>query len=73
MATESTPTLEPDWRDDLAQEAPVSFAMAAQVFGNADPDLRDPEQRAGFFALWAKLSYEWADAFIAAGKPCDAP
>lgn len=68
MATESTPALEPEWRDDLAQEAPVSFALAASVFGDGDPDLRDPEKRAAFFKLWTELSYEWADAFIAAGK-----
>lgn len=67
MATESTPALEPEWRDDLAQEAPVTFDMVVDAFGKT-PSMADPDERAAFFKLWAEMSYEWADAFIAASR-----
>lgn len=64
MATEGT-SLNPEWRDDLAQEAPVTFDMAADAYGRT-PNLADRDERAAFFRLWVKMSYEWADAFIGA-------
>lgn len=53
-------------RDYFAAHAPVDFQMALQVFGAQDINLTDDETRAAFFAIWAMLRTEYADAMIAA-------
>lgn len=48
-------------RNQLAVNAPIEYAMVTEALGT-HPNLRSDEARAGVFAVWAKMSREWADA-----------
>ncbi|WP_404291476.1 hypothetical protein ACD578_05215 [Microvirga sp. RSM25] len=49
-------------RDYLAAHAPISFEMAAQVFGDVPPF--NDANRAAFLAVWALVRYEYADQML---------
>lgn len=50
-----------DLRDELALRAPVDFAMALRIWGDADVNLLDTTTRHAFMAVWIMACYEWAD------------
>lgn len=50
-------------RDDLAARAPIGFDEARSAFGST-PSLASASSRAAFFAVWALLRYEYADAML---------
>lgn len=52
-------------RDWYAGRAPIGFNMVCKVWGSDDPALTEDPTRAGFFAVWAMLCFEWADAMLA--------
>lgn len=54
-------------RDALAIQAPFTMADVQFMWGG-HLDLRNDRDRASFFAVWACLCYEWADAMLAAGE-----
>lgn len=63
-------------RDQLAMNAPVTPAMVTEIMmGKTErqdgslryrsfPDLFKDDERAAFFAIWAALRYEYADAMV---------
>lgn len=54
-------------RDYFAAKAPVTFDVVTLAYGG-EPSITQDVDRAAFFAVWAMLQYEYADAMIAAGK-----
>lgn len=50
-------------RDQLAAHAPVDFMAAHQTYGR-ELNLNSDQERAAFFAVWALLRYEYADAML---------
>ncbi|MBS7703283.1 hypothetical protein [Chelatococcus asaccharovorans] len=51
-------------RDYYAAHAPVDYLAAMAVHGGR-PNLNNDQERAAFFAVWALMRYEYADAMIA--------
>lgn len=52
-----------EMRQHLALHAPITEAMAIRAFG-ATPNLASDSERAAFFAVWALLVQEWAEAAL---------
>lgn len=52
-------------RDHFAVKAPIDFNVVCRAWGGDDPNLLEDKTRAAFFAVWALLRYEWADAMLA--------
>jgi hypothetical protein len=52
-------------RQYLAAHAPITYDMVVNAGGGTWPSLLDNVSRGGFFAIWACLAYEWADAMLA--------
>lgn len=52
-------------RDYFAAHAPVDYSMACQAFGST-PNLNNDQERAAFFAVWAFMRSEYADAMLKA-------
>lgn len=53
-------------RQYLAAHAPITFDMVRVAWGKeGGPWLGQNDERASFFAAWAFLAYEWADAMLA--------
>lgn len=53
-------------RERIATAAPISFELAMRLYGDGNLlRLYGDGDRAAFFAHWASLSREWADALIA--------
>jgi len=50
--------------DYLAANAPVTFEMAMKSWGDEDVNLVDDGNRKAFFAMWAYLTYEYAEAMM---------
>lgn len=57
-----------DLRDDMAMNAPVTFFQALSIWGDPSVNLHDDRTRAAFYAVWAGLRYEYADAMLEARK-----
>ena len=55
--------MEMDVHEMLAMKAPITFEIACKVWGD-DPNLCDDSTRKCFFAVWALLCFEWADAMV---------
>ena len=55
----------------LAFTSPITYDMALQVYG-ATPNLNDDKERACFFAVWALLVREWAEAVTEELRPAAA-
>lgn len=53
-------------RDYFADSAPIDYRVALDCWGAYNPISIDDTTRASFFAMWATLRYEWADAMLAA-------
>ena len=53
-------------RDYFADNAPIDYRAALDCWGADTPLSKDDATRASFFAVWAMLRYEWADAMLAA-------
>jgi len=51
-------------RERIATMAPITFEVVAQEF-RASPPFDRAADRSAFFAVWALLSVEWADALTA--------
>lgn len=47
----------------LAMKAPITFEVACKAWGD-DPNFCDDTTRKCFFAVWALLCFEWADAMV---------
>ena len=47
----------------LAMKAPITFEIACKAWGD-DPNLCDDSTRKCFFAVWALLCFEWAEAMV---------
>lgn len=52
-------------RDWFAGQAPVTFEVAMLAYGR-EPHILQDADRAAFFAVWAMLRYDYADAMLAA-------
>lgn len=48
---------------DLAFKAPITFEMACSAWGDT-PDFSHDKVRETFFAVWALLNFEWAEAMM---------
>lgn len=59
-------------REHLMLHAPITYEMAAKAYGHEPFINLDPE-RAAFFAVWAFLAAEWADAMLAEIERRNAP
>lgn len=57
-----------DLRDDMAMNAPITFEQALRIWGDDSVDLFSDPTRATFYAVWASLRYEYADAMLEARK-----
>ena len=55
--------MEMDVHEMLAMKAPITFEIACKAWGD-DPNLCDDSTRKCFFAVWALLCFEWADAMV---------
>ena len=55
--------MEMDVHDMLAMKAPITFEIACKAWGD-DPNLCDDSTRKCFFAVWALLCFEWAEAMV---------
>lgn len=53
-----------DRREIQAMQSPVGQDLVIQAFGTF-PDMKDEAERASFFAVWARLKFEFADAMLA--------
>lgn len=47
----------------LAMKAPITFEVACKAWGD-DPNFCDDTTRKCFFAVWALLCFEWAEAMV---------
>ena len=54
-------------RDWFAAYSPIGFDDVVQALRKA-PDLHVPAEREVFFARWAQLNFEYADAMMAEGQ-----
>ena len=52
-------------RDWFAAQAPITFEVVMLTYGG-EPHITQDVDRAAFFAVWAMLRYEYADAMLAA-------
>ena len=55
--------MEMDVHEMLAMKAPITFEIARKAWGD-DPNLCDDSTRECFFAVWALLCFEWAEAMV---------
>ena len=55
--------MEMDVHEMLAMKAPITFEIACKAWGD-DPNLCDDSTRKCFFAVWALLCFEWAEAMV---------
>ena len=55
--------MEMDVHEMLAMKAPITFEIASKAWGD-DPNLCDDSTRKCFFAVWALLCFEWAEAMV---------
>lgn len=57
-------------RDYYIANNPIDFSIAVRAWGSRDGDVNftDDQTRAGFFAVWALIRVEFADAMIKARK-----
>ncbi len=56
--------MEMDVHEMLAMKAPITFEIAAKAWGDEDVNLCDDKTRNCFFAVWALLNFEWAEAMV---------
>lgn len=52
-----------DVHETLAMKAPITFEIACKAWGD-DPNLCDDKTRKCFFAVWALMCFEWAEAMV---------
>lgn len=50
-------------KTELCAHAPITYEMTVRAFGG-EPNLNNDAERAAFFAVWALLCREWAEAII---------
>ena len=53
-----------DLRLAVLANSPITFEFALKVWGDPDVNLHDDTTRHCFFAVWALVQYEYADAVI---------
>ena len=53
--------IEMDVNEMLVMKSPITFDVVCKVWGD-DPDLCCDSTRRAFFAVWAMLCFEWAEA-----------
>lgn len=52
----------------LVAHAPITPSLVNSIWGEDNPDLSSDQARVCYFAVWALLAHEWADAMIAHAK-----
>lgn len=56
--------MEMDVHEMLAMKAPITFEIACKAWGDENVNLCDDSTRKCFFAVWALMCFEWAEAMV---------